>query len=573
MTAQDSETVGSVLDHWIDRDVRERLERMLLEPIEVMARVENFATDPVFLANPHDHVALFPDHGRVHSRDIASIVIELLASTNGVLIPARSQERLESMIGLGVLLAFVHDMGMVDCTPYGRWVHAYYASQFVFTEAFDDLAASLWANDAGRLRSWTTAHGVGSELMLRSLLGLAAAHSKSRIPIEMLGDRRALRERFRYIMETPLETIYQAETGRPAPRPAGPAPADRLTAAERASLYSWLTDECGDGSFVDDVLETLRFFRAADALRQRGASYRTSAGYEAFADRVNGKAIYALRSIDQDAVAYLEVDSAVCAGEANLRDVTLDGDGHLSISFDRSWFSQPNATDDAAGYAAVVVADIALDVLGAFDAVLPYTSAVGRRSVDGSMEVRLARPFDHPEFADLVAARVREVHSLAHRVRVGLDTASLPPAERALVASARSLDATTRDQTTTALGLDGPDDARTLLDELLVATVEPGTKLVEIGSLSDLVLLPLGPGLVVEPAGGFDPRPAAPMVPLGATALVRGSGRNARIVAVERVEVVVIPGRVWFAACYEPIDEHTVGELAGRFGPAATRVP
>ena len=59
------------------------------------------------------------------------------------------------MKAYGVLVAFVHDIGMVDLSPVGRAMHPEFATQAVLGPEFDDIMARLWATrswrDRGRL--------------------------------------------------------------------------------------------------------------------------------------------------------------------------------------------------------------------------------------------------------------------------------------------------------------------------------------------------------------------------------------------------------------------------------------
>lgn len=110
----------AALDPHIPRDLRERLEESLWRPIEARSTLEVLQEDPGFLANPGSHPAMFADHGVVHARDVAAGLVHLMERMNGLFLPARPPERVALMQTLGVAIAYIHDVGMVDMTPVGR---------------------------------------------------------------------------------------------------------------------------------------------------------------------------------------------------------------------------------------------------------------------------------------------------------------------------------------------------------------------------------------------------------------------------------------------------------------------
>ena len=59
-------------------------------------------------------MALYADHGVVHARDVARQLLQVLDIADGRLIPARTPDRLGWMKAYGVLLACLHDIGMID---------------------------------------------------------------------------------------------------------------------------------------------------------------------------------------------------------------------------------------------------------------------------------------------------------------------------------------------------------------------------------------------------------------------------------------------------------------------------
>src|SRR5215210_6906489 len=112
--------------------VRAYLEERFWRPIEAQATLEAISSDPGFLANPGRYPAMFADHGVVHVRDVAVGLVHLLDTINGVLLPGRAPDRLRFLQALGVALAYLHDIGMVDMTRPGRRVHALFAAHAAF---------------------------------------------------------------------------------------------------------------------------------------------------------------------------------------------------------------------------------------------------------------------------------------------------------------------------------------------------------------------------------------------------------------------------------------------------------
>jgi hypothetical protein len=68
----------------------------------------------------------------VQVRDVAWQILQVLKAINGVLIPPRDQSRMEYfMVGYGVMVAYLHDIGMADLTEFGRAMHPEFAAQAV----------------------------------------------------------------------------------------------------------------------------------------------------------------------------------------------------------------------------------------------------------------------------------------------------------------------------------------------------------------------------------------------------------------------------------------------------------
>ena len=241
-------------------------------------------------------------------------------------------------------MAYLHDIGMVAATPAGRRVHAQFAAHTALGEGFDDLAEELWRDDVvglrERIESDALADGpIPGDLVMREVLALSLCHSKSVVPAHLLDDPAALRAvmlrgTFTALdqqMAAPREALWRP--GFDGSAPAAVAARYRDVGTE---AFAWMVDpRPAARRFVADVVDAVRVLRAADALRQRGTTQRTSAGYEICVDRRSGRAVMAVRSADRRFGALMWLDKHHSVAEGNLRVVDLTDEGSLRIAFHR----------------------------------------------------------------------------------------------------------------------------------------------------------------------------------------------------------------------------------------------
>ncbi|MCB0061296.1 MAG: hypothetical protein KDE19_04255, partial [Caldilineaceae bacterium] len=126
-----SATLRVTVDEYLTKPIRCAIEERYYAPINEQAALERLIHDEHFLANPTAHVAMFSDHGVVHVRDVAQQVLRVLNTGNSLLIPVRDDERLNFMGNYGVMVAYLHDIGMRDFSPFGRAMHPEAAAQLV----------------------------------------------------------------------------------------------------------------------------------------------------------------------------------------------------------------------------------------------------------------------------------------------------------------------------------------------------------------------------------------------------------------------------------------------------------
>ena len=333
---------------------------------------------------------------------------------------------------------------------------------------------------------------VPPDVVLRELVSLAAAHSKSAFPAALLADGPELRRLMREVVLTDLEEHrHAAAPATPDGTPVREGGANaRWYADPVRDAYAWLdSPDAAHRALVDDAIDAVRLVRAADALRQRGTTLRTAAGYEIFIDAESGAAVFALRTAGNDRLLLLRADSPLSAGEANVRSALVTPHGNLRIAFHRGRFSSRTAATVACDATATVVADIGTDVLGAFAFRRPSSDlAAASRSAD-AMRVELERPADEPSFADAVAeALAGRDTSLGPRVAVVADLEGAAPAERARYHRGIAVPAGSDEATgiLRALGARGMKvssiDRRRAFEDVRRVRVDGGEVLVEAGT-------------------------------------------------------------------------------------------
>ena len=571
----------AAIDELLPPPLREMLEERFWRPIERAAALESLVRDPSFLADPVNHPALFSDHGVVHVRDVAAGVISLADAVNGVLLPGRPPERQSFLAGYAVLITYLHDIGMDDQTRTGRRLHALRAAHVAFGHDLDGVVEGLLSSRGPVARRLVDVQAVAPfdcaiDVVLRELLSMSFAHSKSLVPAPMLEDPPQLRRLAQRLVLTNLET-HRASGVLPSPdeSPDLSANTDRYDDAEQQS-FAWLVSgDSAHRSLADDVVDALRILRAADALRQRGTSLKTTAGYEIFIDAASGEAVFSLRSADNSKVYLLRGDSPKSAGEANLRLATVTPDGHLRIAFHRGGYLDPTATKYAAECTAHVIGDILADVLGSFSrGAVPGDLEAPALSID-DVRVQLERPGDNPSFAEDVGHLVAAANpGLADRIVAVADLESAPAQERERYNRGVPVDPRS-------------DEARDILEQLArhgtkvegidvdaafadVRRVRfhAGEVVAPIGSQPAFVYIANGPGLRVQPGGGYPAAAVRAWVPVGTTGVIRRAERNAGMTVDQDVDVLMIPGESYVRVWFRP---YTADELAATLVKSSER--
>lgn len=566
---------SAALDPHIPRDLRERLEESLWRPIEAQSTLEVLRADADFLADPGSHPAMFADHGVVHVRDVAAGLVRLMETMNGLYLPARPPDRVALMQTSGVAMAYIHDVGMVDMTRVGRATHAFYAAHLAFTSAVDALVDHLLSPGPVRERldavQRADPFAVPLDTVVREVLSLAAGHSKTAVSADVLADPAELMRRMRGMVFTSMADHRVAAVGRAGDHVGALSSGDGVAHPSRDHAYSWLAARDGPrADFADDIVDTVRVLRAADVLRQRGSSLRTSGGFEVFFDARTGRAVCTLRPADGRAAYVVTYDSLRGGGEANISTATVTRRGDLRVAFHRGSFIGDEAARRAAECVADAVLDIWADIGPSFEKVrargLPRPT---RRAAD--LMIHLERPSDEPGFADLVAESLRACNpALADSVAVVHDIESAHPAERQRYEQASSVDpdGELADSILRRVSEHGSDTSHVersvAFTEMRYARVAADEVLVVAGSFPAFVYIPVSPGLTVHPMGGYPPAELHPWVPVGVTGAVRRAPRNGGIVADRDVDVLMIPSEEFVRVWLRPLESHQLARLLTR---------
>lgn len=554
----------SLLDGVLARGIRDLLESRYWRPIEEAATLERFVGDPEFHRDPHGHVALFADHGIVHVRDVACRLIHMVDALNGKLIAERDAVRIRFIRGCGVLAAYLHDIGMVSATPEGRKAHPQFAAREPFRARFDDLAQMIWIANVGgipdrinAIEQYETFMCEGPTL-LREILALAMCHSKTAVPMSVFTDAQVLRSTLQHAVFD-LHSMDESPDN-------GPTDAQRLYDDAMSESFGWLTADAPlQRALATDVLDSIRVLRAADALRQRGTTLRTSAGYEIFVDQRTGLAVYGLRTADRLQSFYLRVSGDIAAGEANLRVAEVDADGQLTFAFHRGTFEDDLADVAAVRGAARVVADVWADVVPSFDGAGLVDDLGSSQNDSRGIAIRLLAQQNTIQFTERLSGELARSHpQCAGGLRIVVEPISaLQPDldwERrgAPVASGSAV----AHQLIEALGDIGwrteSIDRVTAFEGVRQVAVDAGETVIIAGSEAQHVLVPMQPGLRVHSLGGFRSAPGRAWVPVGVTGVVRRAERNSDIVAEGPLDVLVIPAAVFLREWFHP---YTVAEL------------
>ena len=402
-----------------------------------------------------------------------------------------------------------------------------YAAHVPFSGEIDDVLDQLMSDGGSVVRRIAEVDAVApftvpTRVVLRELASLAVPHSKSTVPAAVLGDVAALCTLMRHVVLRPRTPSLGGSN----------AMSDDELPRELCANARWYEDPLATPSrgstrrlpahsaLADDAIDAVRLVRAADALRQRGTTLKTAAGYEIFIDPDTGAAVFALRTADNDRLLLLRVDSPLSAGEANLRGAFVTPDGNLRIAFHRGRFSSPEA-----------VAAARRDRPGrrrhrrGCTRSLRRPAIIARSPRAGPGSGRHATRDRAPGRRALVRRRGRRRGRARDQARGargrgrrsrgrGADRAgTVLPRHRSAPGSEEAADILSA---LAACGMKrAAIDITTAFEDVRRVGVDRGEVLVEAGSSPSFVYVALGPGLRVEPLGGYEAADVPAWLPIG----------------------------------------------------------
>lgn len=566
-------------DRFLSASVREQIEAYYAR-VNEQSRLENLIHQPSFLEDPARHPAFFSDHGVVHVRDVARRILHVLQIIKGVLIPRRGEQHMEAFLyGYGVTLAYLHDIGMSDLSPFGRAMHPEFAAQAVFNGSLEPTITAMWRENSGNIAGHVSKlfkAGVlkrNPEIIFRELLSMSVGHSKSKLPVRVLDDPAALRRQMQVILGHNLRHLYVQQlhlAGKPVPDGFS---FDEESPEYLASVYSdfeseafdWLTDGSAEAAqLVSDVTDTLRALRCADAFRQRGTVEKTSGGYEIYASRKTGECVIALR-LGTDKLYLMELpDNPDGAGEANIASSEFDPECNLRISFHRGSFDNEAAQSRSAYSSAYVLQDLLRDTVDGFWRAVPIQSVKPSEDI----QVLLESTDDDPRYTELVREQICELDPrVCGQVQIVPSLRNVSELERTRYLKARELDWDSKQRHSILEKINHAGQKLTNLEaehgfkHVRLVDLDRGEKLIEAGAPSSFVYFPLGAGLRIIPLGGYQSFSVAAWMPLGSTGVVRGDIRNADVIAEQPVSLLMVPKEVYLQYWYEPYSPSELKKL------------
>jgi len=558
-------------EHYLSASVREYIEQVYYARVNEQAKMEHLVRDPRFLENAARHSAFYSDHGVVHVRDVARQILRVLQTINGVLIPRRAEQHLESFLyGYGVVLAYLHDIGMSDLSPFGRVMHPEFAAQSVFDDSLNDVVATMWNDNCGNV-AWhvTKLFKAGvlkrdPQIVFRELLAMSLGHSKSKVSAAVLNEPATLRKQMQMVISQNLRQLYsqqQIAKGNSLPEDFAfdeepPKYLEQFYSDFEHESFDWLTDEQEAArQLVDDVTDTLRALRSADAFRQRGTVEKTTGGYEMYTSQKTGNCVIALRLGDNRLYLMELPNNPNGAGESNIASSEFNPEGNLRISFHRGAFDNQEAQKRSAHSTAYVISDLLSDAVDSFWRATPVPSMKTSKDI----QILLESTDDDPHFAELVREQICQLDpNVADQIQIVPSLKNISESERARYLGARELDWDAMERQSMLDKMNHAGQKLSNFDpvggfkHVKLTDLQAGEKLIEAGAPSSFVYVPLGDGLKIIPLGGYQSFSVAAWMPLGTTGVIRGDVRNADIISEQAVSLLIIPKEIYLRYWYVP---------------------
>ncbi|HVJ65935.1 MAG TPA: hypothetical protein VM901_11810 [Bdellovibrionota bacterium] len=554
--------------------------------------------------------AYFADHGTGHVEDIVQQVPKVIRVLNGIEKIPETSPRAKFRHGLGEAQAYLHDIAMAD--PANRAIHPELAAKEVFKPAFADnfdafyrdakkpghAYHDLYKHSLDVYKKWKGT-SVGHDRFLRELLSMSNAHSKSKVPRELLnsdrsGDFRDLMikttsktdEYHRLAAEiTKLEKDLKKKED-PAKRRALSALEAQLNAQTRIvdenfkraypspdEAYAWLKPSEMEKhpalkDFWQDIIAVEKGLSIADVYRQRDTRLRTSNGNQIVATKDGDSVIILDDPQNPGSPLYMRSSDPVHAGEANISETTLLPNGDVKIVVTDTDFSdQPLRQGEESPKAK------------ALRAVSMVIKDIGNDAMILGPDQKLYVEMPHGTSAEFQRALQQELASTAYGNRVKIVPTYSPRKGRTSLES--QLLSGDRARPSTSLSPAELSAAKkTLLDkckscpvdDVLAGTkvldLQPGEMFLKEHDSANYAYVVLGDNGVEVTRPGYSSIHLPGGSLLGEAGIIRDSGRNADVSAGPRgTRLLAIPKDVYMKYLFHPQDAAAVAsEVRSRTG-------
>ena len=364
---------------------------------------------------------------------------------------------------------------MIHFSTFGRATHSEFAAQELYTPELDPYLKIIWNDNCGNL-PWRITQlckkgliQAEPETVLRECLALVPAHSKSAFPIDILNHSPRLREHILTLLQYDLEYLYYKNQIKKLEEKRKKTPSSKKQSLEKEikkfqrllaskektkftsktktilsrlygkdlkNAFSWLLSSNPEVlEFVEDLKDTLRTLRCADALRQRGTSFKTSGGYQIFVSQYTGNAIFALTNQKQQ-MFLLALDTPHAVGEANIQRCEYTKTGHLIISFYTGFFHTEKALHHSAQCVAMIINDILGDVIDSLKFPTHHPYHENREPI----QILLENVHDNWRYTQLVSDALKKINpSLKQRIQYKTPLSNIPLLEKQRYLNAKDL--------------------------------------------------------------------------------------------------------------------------------------
>lgn len=584
---------GKIIIDILTQNIFDKINHQYYAKIPKAVDFEHITHNPDFLLKPLKNVALYSDHGLNHVINVAEQIPIILKAVHGIHIPMRDNKRLEFIQKYGIVMGFIHDIGMSDMTTFGREMHGEFAAQEIFTRNFRPILNAMWEKNIANI-PWTllSMHHQGiikepPEQVFRELLSLACCHRKFLVPVEALNNPHELRKKMHYFLLHSLHYQYHVKIIDQATKSLEKAKkngakkeiikySEKLKIAEQnfkqaptseisnkkiekqlahyykdftSDSFNWLFNKNKLAQvFISDVIDTLRILRCSDALRQRGTDLKTSAQFQIFANQFTANAIYALTNkIGQ--MYFLELDDKVSSSEANVASMFFTNNGDLRIEFNRGFFHSKQATEQGISSLASLIIQLDHDIFNTF--VRPKTDVHSFRPLKRP-KLLLETTDDATEFTNCLAEKIIETSPhLKNAVEIVPSLKNISQVEYQLYINGKDIDWSSEEKRSFLKKISSFGykikhiDISKAFKHTRIVEVKAKEMLCEAKTFSGLVYFPFTHGLEGVPTGSYSPFKVSPFTPLGSTGVIRGGVRNSTIIAKKCVKLLAIPKSVF----------------------------